>query len=231
MKCGKCGYENSEGSKFCACCGEALETAASAKAAESANEAFTSNQAEGGESFQREGANQYNANNNQPYGGGYQNGYNGYNNFNNGFGSNFGMMPPSDYEKENGTAKALAVSAIVIGVVSTLFAVWSIFTGANYGAIAAFVLAIGAVVKAKPGCVKGAKTAAVIVAVIALAVSAVVSFSGNIAFLAEGSQDYYDDSHNDFFYDFYDDFYDEFGSGSEDDFSHFGVNADGGEIL
>lgn len=205
MKCSKCGSENSVDSKFCTSCGNVLEPETQNAGQENINDSFGNNQ----QNFQGEGFNPYNS---QPY--------NGYNNYN-----NYGMMPNADYERENGTARTLAVLSIVIGVISIVFSIWSIFTGANYGAVAAFVLAIGAVVKAKPECVKGAKTAAVIIAVIALAISTIFSFVGNVTSLVENSQEmeeYYDEN------DLYDYFYHEFGGELEDDFADgFGIGANG----
>lgn len=216
MKCSKCGSENNEDARFCTFCGNDLGAETQNSGSVNENQGFENNQQKGRENFQGEGFNPYNR---QPY-----------NNYNNNY-NNFGMMPPADYERENSTAHTLAALSIVIGVISTLFAALSLFVGVNYGAIVAFVLAIGAVVKAKPGCVKGAKTAAVIIAVIALGISAVFTAAGNISFLVENNQevqDFYDD-----YYDgFYDDFYNDFGNGSEDDFlGGFDDNVGNGELV
>lgn len=141
------------------------------------------------------------------------------------------MMPFSDYERENNTAKTLGVLSIIIGIISILFVAFAVFTGVNYAAIAAFVLAIGAVAKAKPGCLKGIKTAAVIISVIALGLSVIFSFLGNLLFKmgnAPEIQEFYGDYYNDF----YDDFYNDFGNGSQDDFlGSFDENAGNGELV
>lgn len=213
MKCGKCGYENKEESKFCACCGSVLEPQAPG---DGQGNGFKEpgGQQNSGENFQGAGYN--------PYGGPQP--YNGYNNH-----GNFGMMPPSEREQENHTAHILAVLAIIIGVFSIVFSAMTIFTGVNYGAIAAFILAIGAVVKAKPGCVKGTKTAAVVIAVIALVFSTFFSFAGNVFVYTEENQDIHD-FYDDYNGGFYDDFFNEFGGEFEDDFSNdFGVNFSAGE--
>lgn len=213
MKCGKCGYENKEESKFCACCGSALEPETQRDGRENGSKE-PGDQQGSGENFQGAGYG--------PYMG--QQPYNGYNNY-----GNFGMMPPSERDRENHTANTLAVLAIIIGIFSIVFSAMTIFIGVNYGAIAAFILAIGAVVKAKPGCVKGTKTAAVVIAVIALVFSTFFSFAGNVSVHTDNNQDiqeFYDD-YND---GFYDDFFREFGGEFQDDFSNdFGVNFGGGE--
>ena len=217
MICSKCGSENNEDARFCTFCGNDFE--AETKNSGSGNEyqGFENNQQSGRENFQGEGFNPYN---------GQQ--YNNNNNYNY---NNFGMMPPADYERENSTAHTLAVLSIVIGVISTLFAAVSMFVGVNYGAIAAFVLAIGAVVKAKPGCVKGAKTAAVIIAVISLGLSAVFAAAGNITLWVENNQEV-QDFYGDYYDGFYDDFYNDFGNGSQDDFlGGFDDNVGNGELV
>lgn len=203
MKCNKCGGENAADARFCVFCGNQFET---------------ENQ---GENFYTQ-ADQPNG---QSYNQSYNN-YNGYNNYN-----NFGMMPPSDYERENSTAKTLGVLSIIIGIISILFVAITVFTGVNYAAIAAFVLAIGAVVKAKPGCLKGIKTTAVIISVIALGLSVLFSFMGNILFKM-GNDPEIQEFYGDYYNDFYDDFYNDFGNGSQDDFlGSFDENAGNGELV
>lgn len=228
MKCNKCGGENAADAKFCVFCGNQFE--AENQNADSVNEYqqyqhYATDNENQGENFYTQAdqpnGQPYNQQYNQPY-----NNYNGYNNYN-----NFGMMPPSDYERENNTAKTLGVLSIIIGVISVLFAAFTVFIGVNYGAIAAFVLAIGAVVKAKPGCHKGIKTAAVIISVIALGLSVLFSFMGNILFKM-GDDPELQEFYGDYYNDFYDDFYNDFGDGSQDDFlGGFDENAGNGELV
>lgn len=225
MKCNKCGGENAADAKFCVFCGNPFQ--AENQNVNSANEYqqyqhYVTDNENQGENFYTQAA----QNNGQPYTEQYNN-YNGYNNNYN----NFGMMPFSDYERENSTAKTLGVLSIIIGIISILFIAFTVFIGVNYGAIAAFVLAIGAVVKAKPGCFKGIKTAAVIISVIALGLSVLFSFVGNIVFKM-GSDSQLQDFYGDYYNDFYDDFYNDFGDGSQDDFlGGFDENAGNGELV
>lgn len=225
MKCNRCGGENAADARFCVFCGNQFES--ENQNVNSGNEYqqyqhYVTDNENQGENFYT----QADQNNGQPYNQPYNN-YNGYNNNYN----NFGMAPFSDYERENNTAKTLGILSIIIGVISILFVAITVFIGVNYGAIAAFALAIGAVVKAKPGCHKGIKTAAVIISVIALGSSILFSFMGNILFKM-GDDPELQEFYGDYYNDFYDDFYNDFGDGSQDDFlGGFDENAGNGELV
>lgn len=230
MKCNKCGGENAADARFCVFCGNQFET--ENQNVDSGNEYqqyqhYATDNENQGENFYTQADHQPNG---QPYNQQYNQPYNNYNGYNNNY-NNFGMMPPSDYERENSTAKTLGVLSIIIGIISILFVAFTVFIGVNYGAIAAFVLAIGAVVKAKPGCFKGLKTAAVIISVIALGLSVLFSFMGNILFKM-GDYPELQEFYGDYYNDFYDDFYNDFGDGSQDDFlGGFDENAGNGELV
>lgn len=202
MKCNVCGGENSQDAKFCVFCGTPFEV----KSQE--------------ETPEKEYQNGENRPQNNQYSGPVQDPV-----------SERDKLYYGLYDKhfldDNKCAHTLAVLSIIIGVISLLFASVSIFTGTNYGAIAAFVLAVGAVVKARKGCETGVKTAAVIIAVIAMGVSVLCSFIGNVTFQALNDPDL-----QEFYGDFYDDFYNDFGNGSQDDFlGEFNDDAGNGELV